>query len=43
MPDELLAHVSPVGWNHIGFSGDFLCERAATSATEGRKPPKAVP
>ncbi|HPV68963.1 MAG TPA: Tn3 family transposase [Sphingorhabdus lacus] len=40
VPDELLAHVSPVGWNHIGFSGDFLWERAATSATEGRKPLK---
>lgn len=40
LPDELLAHVSPVGWNHIGFSGDFLWERAATSAIEGRKPLK---
>jgi TnpA family transposase len=42
IPDELLAHVSPVGWNHIGFSGDFLWERAAHSATEGRKPLKMV-
>ena len=40
IPDELLTHVSPVGWNHIGFSGDFLWERAATSATAGRKPLK---
>ena len=40
IPDELLAHVSPVGWNHIGFSGDFLWDRAATSATVGCKPLK---
>lgn len=28
-PDSLLAHTSPVGWEHIGFSGDFLWDRAA--------------
>jgi hypothetical protein len=27
--DELLAHTSPVGWEHIAFSGDFLWDRAA--------------
>jgi TnpA family transposase len=42
IPDELLAHVSPVGWNHIGFSGDFLWDRAATSATDDRKPLKLI-
>ena len=25
VPDSLLTHTSPVGWEHIGFSGDFLC------------------
>lgn len=34
-PDELLAHTSPVGWEHIAFSGDFLWDKAAASA--GRK------
>lgn len=29
VPDSLLAHTSPVGWEHIGFSGDFLWDRAA--------------
>ena len=29
-PNELLAHVSPVGWGHIAFSGDFLWNRAAS-------------
>lgn len=31
-PDHLLAHTSPVGWEHIAFSGDFLWDRAAASA-----------
>lgn len=36
VPDTLLAHTSPVGWEHIAFSGDFLWDRAALSA--GRRP-----
>ncbi len=28
-PDDLLANTSPVGWEHIAFSGDFLWDRAA--------------
>ena len=28
-PENLLAHTSPVGWEHIAFSGDFLWDRAA--------------
>lgn len=31
VPNELLAHTSPVGWEHIAFSGDFLWDRAALS------------
>ena len=38
--DELLAHISPVGWNHIGFSRDFLWDPAAVNATDCRKPLK---
>ena len=37
MPDALLAHTSPLTWGHIGFSGDFLWDRAA--ATAGRRRP----
>lgn len=33
----LLAHTSPLTWEHIGFSGDFLWDRAATAA--GRRRP----
>lgn len=36
VPAELLAHTSPVGWEHVAFSGDFLWDRAALSA--GRRP-----
>ncbi len=24
VPDELLAHVAPLGWEHIGLTGDYL-------------------
>ena len=37
VPDDLLAHTSPLTWEHIGFSGDFLWDRAA--ATAGRRRP----
>jgi TnpA family transposase len=35
VPDALLVHTSPLIWEHIGFSGDFLWDRAA--ATAGRR------
>jgi hypothetical protein len=37
VPDELLAHTSPLTWEHLAFSGDFLWDRAA--ATAGRRRP----
>jgi len=37
VPDALLAPTSPLAWEHIGFSGDFLWDRAA--ATAGRRRP----
>jgi TnpA family transposase len=37
VPEDLLAHTSPVGWGHIAFSGDFLWDRAAAAAP-GRRP-----
>jgi TnpA family transposase len=36
VPDQLLGHTSPVGWEHIAFSGDFLWDRAAALPT-GRR------
>jgi TnpA family transposase len=35
-PAELLAHTSPLTWEHIGFSGDFLWDRAAATAGQRR-------
>jgi len=32
VPAEFLPHTSPVTWEHIGFSGDFLWDRAAATA-----------
>ena len=37
VPDELLAHTSPLTWEHIGFSGDFLWDRAAATADRRRQ------
>ena len=36
VPAELLAHTSPLTWEHIGFSGDFLWDRAAATAGQHR-------
>ena len=36
VPDVLLAHTSPLTWEHIGFSGDFLWDRAAATADRRR-------
>gem|GEM_PF-2685801 len=35
LPDDLLAHISPVGWRHIAFSGDFLWDRDPGLVEEG--------
>jgi len=37
VPDHLLARTSPVAWEHIAFSGDFLWDRAAVPLA-GRRP-----
>jgi hypothetical protein len=36
VPAELLAQTSPLTWEHIGFSGDFLWDRAAANAGHRR-------
>ena len=36
LPPELLAHTSPLMWEHVGFSGDFLWDRAAATAGHRR-------
>ncbi len=36
VPDALLAHTSPLTWEHLAFSGDFLWDRAAATAGHRR-------
>jgi hypothetical protein len=24
VPDDLLAHIAPLGWEHIAFNGDYI-------------------
>ena len=36
MDDAPVAHTTPLTWKHIGFSGDFLWDRAAASASKRR-------
>lgn len=35
MDEALLAHVSPLGWSHIGLTGDYLWEDASFSGSRG--------
>jgi hypothetical protein len=36
LDNALLAHTTPLTWEHIGFSGDFLWDRAAATASKRR-------
>jgi hypothetical protein len=32
VPDDLLAHVAPLGWEHIGLTGDYVWTEANPAA-----------
>jgi Tn3 transposase DDE domain len=32
IPDDLLAHVAPLGWEHIGLTGDYVWTEANSAA-----------
>jgi Tn3 transposase DDE domain len=36
VPDAWLAHTSPLSWEHISFSGDFLWERVGAGRRDRR-------
>jgi hypothetical protein len=36
--EALIAHVSPLGWAHIGLTGDYLWDAAADSRTDRYRP-----
>ena len=38
VPDKLLAHVAPVGWQHINLTGDYLSEPDASVGPDGFRP-----
>jgi hypothetical protein len=45
VPDHLLAHLSPLGWEHVNLTGDYIWNSAA-NATEnygGLKPLRPIP
>ena len=45
VPDHLLAHLSPLGWEHVNLTGDYIWSSAA-NATEnhgGLKPLRLIP
>ncbi|SEF07583.1 Transposase and inactivated derivatives, TnpA family [Rhizobiales bacterium GAS188] len=38
VPHELLAHLSPMGWTHVGLTGDYLWERTDEVAPGSYRP-----
>ncbi len=38
IPDALLAHLAPLGWQHINLTGDFLWSADAGLDPEGWRP-----
>ena len=38
MPDALLAHLAPLGWQHINLTGDYLWGADAGVGSDGFSP-----
>jgi len=38
VPDEFLAHVAPLGWEHIGLTGDYVWSTAELPAAGSLRP-----
>ena len=45
VPDQLLAHLSPLGWEHENLTGDYIwsAERPATENRDELRPLRAAP
>jgi Tn3 transposase DDE domain len=45
VPDQLLAHLSPLGWEHVNLTGDYIwsAERPAAENSDGFRPLRAAP
>ena len=38
VPDELLAHIAPLGWQHINLTGDYLWAAEPQIGPDGFRP-----
>ena len=45
VPDHLLAHLSPLGWEHINLTGDYVwgVQKEMSENTDGLRPLRAIP
>ena len=45
VPDHLLAHLSPLGWEHVNLTGDYVwgAQSSASENTDGLRPLRAAP
>jgi hypothetical protein len=45
VPDELLAHLSPLGWEHVNLTGDYVWSEASEVGDnhDGYRPLTAMP
>src|ERR1700730_10714461 len=45
IPHQLLAHLSPLGWEHVNLTGDYIwsAERPVTQSRDGFRPLRAAP
>ncbi len=42
IPDVLLAHLAPLGWQHINLTGDYLWNADAALGPDGFRPLRSV-
>ena len=45
VPDQHLVHLSPLGWEHVNLTGDYIwsAEQPATENSDGLRPLRAAP
>ncbi|GAC1480498.1 MAG: hypothetical protein NVS2B11_05360 [Acetobacteraceae bacterium] len=45
VPDHLLAHLSPLGWEHVNLTGDYIwaAARDVSENASGLRPPRVAP
>ena len=43
VPDSLLVHLSPLGWDHINITGDYVWDAQAIVSTGQLRPLRPAP